>query len=648
MRWFGDEQREPYAILSHRWGSDEITLKEFDLINEHVDNGSSHPSTTKAGYRKIKGCCEKAKENGIDWVWVDTCCIDQTSSAELSEAINSMYRWYSESRVCYVYLDDVSADDTNLTAENSPFRKSVWFTRGWTLQELIAPKNVSFFSQSWTFLNERSKIEKLLEDITGIPFNLLNIYGIHGLSIAQRMCLAAKRETTRKEDIAYCLFGIFDINMPLIYGEGDKAFQRLQEEIIRRTTDQSIFAWGFGASGETHDTGLDRHVSILASSPREFVGCAGIVPYDSRSLKEATRVELTQRGLHFRIPIVRGNLGILKCCLLDDPRKLVAIRLFLSPPRGKLSWIFQKEYVGMRLRGHQLVTIHRSLTLFMEWKLSVVYFETAFAITSSLEKRHIGGRLTMLQSSVPLVYESLHVDHQLITFKTHIHLCVYGSGPPSGTRCEAFFSCRRSDAMNDPRSPDYFYIKAEFYHSIIWGLVSRFLVAHPVSSQSFSPTLERLRKLTWRDGAKHNDMAITLTPLMRTGIYGPGTNITTLEINKPVSANTLGRGVWVRLQPIYTSDIHPKVVVVYICSGLGVYLTCISAGFDFSLIALAIPIWITSLCLSSASQSTADDFTGVVVRVVFLLLFWFPIYFGDSSRQMMDLPRNCTERCYPV
>ncbi|OTA61478.1 HET-domain-containing protein [Hypoxylon sp. EC38] len=327
MRWFGDEQREPYAILSHRWGSDEITLKEFDLINGHVDNGSSHPSTSKAGYRKIEGCCEKAKENGIDWVWVDTCCIDQTSSAELSEAINSMYRWYNESRVCYVYLDDVSADDTNLTAENSPFRKSVWFTRGWTLQELIAPKNVSFFSQSWTFLEERSKIEKLLEDITGIPFNLLNIYGIHGLSIAQRMCLAAKRETTRKEDIAYCLLGIFDINMPLIYGEGDKAFQRLQEEIIRRTTDQSIFAWGFGTSGETHDTGLDRHVSILASSPRGFVGCAGIVPYDSGSLKETTRFELTQRGLRFRIPIVRGNLGILKCCLLDDPRKLVAIRL---------------------------------------------------------------------------------------------------------------------------------------------------------------------------------------------------------------------------------------------------------------------------------------------------------------------------------
>ncbi|KAI1460038.1 HET-domain-containing protein [Annulohypoxylon moriforme] len=245
LRWFNEDEREPYAILSHTWGPEEITFQELTLINRNRDVTASHPSTSKAGYRKIQGCCDQARENGLEWVWVDTCCIDKTSSSELSEAINSMYRWYEESRVCYVYLDDVSSDNTELSANNSPFRKSRWFTRGWTLQELISPKNVSFFSNSWSLLEVRSNIGTLLEEITSIPFAVLWEFGINYFSIAQRMCWAAKRKTTMKEDIAYCLLGIFDINMPLLYGEGDKAFRRLQEEIIRRSTDQTIFVWGF-------------------------------------------------------------------------------------------------------------------------------------------------------------------------------------------------------------------------------------------------------------------------------------------------------------------------------------------------------------------------------------------------------------------
>ncbi|KAM3074278.1 hypothetical protein ACMFMF_006294 [Clarireedia jacksonii] len=216
-----------YAILSHRWGAEEVTFR--DLIDG--------TSKSKAGYVKIRFCGEQAKRNGLQYFWVDTCCIDKSNSTELAEAINSMFSWYRAATKCFVYLSDVSrpcfdsADGYNEPWE-STFRKSEWFTRGWTLQELIAPASVDFFSKEGELLGNKTSLERHICEITGIPVDALRGSPLSDFSVTERMSWAASRETYRPEDKAYSLLGIFDVKMPLIYSEGkDKALQRLREEI---------------------------------------------------------------------------------------------------------------------------------------------------------------------------------------------------------------------------------------------------------------------------------------------------------------------------------------------------------------------------------------------------------------------------------
>lgn len=180
------------------------------------------------------------------WVWIDSCCIDKTSSTELSEAINSMFRWYEQAEVCYAYLADVSSGSSLHTPE-SEFRRSRWHTRGWTLQELIAPSSLLFYSADWVFLGTRSQLSVLLHDITGVwPTLLDRTCGVWQTSIAMRMRWASKRRTTRVEDEAYCLMGLCGVDMPIIYGEGRRAFYRLQLEILKSSPDTSLFTWGSG------------------------------------------------------------------------------------------------------------------------------------------------------------------------------------------------------------------------------------------------------------------------------------------------------------------------------------------------------------------------------------------------------------------
>ena len=222
-----------YAILSHTWGKEEITFEEFGTAL----------AEQKQGYQKIKSTCELAATQGYYYVWVDTCCIVKTSSAELSEAINSMCAWYQESSVCYVYLVDV--DRSGFTES---FPRSRWFTRGWTLQELIAPDNVVFLDKDWNHLGTKIDMRKEVSHCAGIKEHaLISLDVARSMSIAERMSWASHRSTTRVEDRAYSLLGLFDVNMPLLYGEGVKAFVRLQEEILKTSTDQSIFAWGLAA-----------------------------------------------------------------------------------------------------------------------------------------------------------------------------------------------------------------------------------------------------------------------------------------------------------------------------------------------------------------------------------------------------------------
>ena len=228
-----------YAILSHTWrGNTEVSFREMADLDR---------ARKKAGFAKIAKTCELARSDGLAFAWVDTCCIDKTSSAELSEAINSMFQWYESAAVCYVHLGDLATGYRQLAGSPplvSDMARCRWFTRGWTLQELIAPCILVFFDAAWARIGNKQTLSAELARITEIEEAvLLNEKDPSLVSVCERMCWAGRRETTRMEDMAYCLLGIFDINMPLLYGEGYKAFQRLQVEIGRKTVDASLFAW---------------------------------------------------------------------------------------------------------------------------------------------------------------------------------------------------------------------------------------------------------------------------------------------------------------------------------------------------------------------------------------------------------------------
>jgi hypothetical protein len=230
----GDVPR--YAILSHRWEAEEVSFK----------NLMDGTGKKMAGYKKIQFCGEQARRDGLEYFWVDTCCIDKSNAVELAEAINSMFRWYRDATRCYVYLSDVSKLPLDPVKSNElwelTFRKSKWFTRGWTLQELIAPKSVEFFSKEEELLGNKASLEGQLCSVTGIPHKALRGSSLSDFSVTERMAWAATRETTRKEDMAYSLLGIFDVNMPLIYGEGnEKAFRRLREEIEKASKGRFLY-----------------------------------------------------------------------------------------------------------------------------------------------------------------------------------------------------------------------------------------------------------------------------------------------------------------------------------------------------------------------------------------------------------------------
>jgi len=231
---FQGSQIPPYAILSHRWEEEEVTYQD-------LQNGLD-VCQRKQGFAKIQKCCQQAVTDGLEYAWVDTCCIDKSSSADLSEAINSMYQWYQNSAVCYAYLSDAECSgqenamqrlqDPESSDEGLQFLASKWWTRGWTLQELIAPRVVKFFGhddkQQWRQLGEKSTLLELIVYRTPIDRKVLEGSDVRSCSIANRMSWAAERETTRVEDRAYSLLGVFGVNMPLLYGEGERSFIRLQ------------------------------------------------------------------------------------------------------------------------------------------------------------------------------------------------------------------------------------------------------------------------------------------------------------------------------------------------------------------------------------------------------------------------------------
>jgi Heterokaryon incompatibility protein (HET) len=221
----------PYAILSHTWGDDDNEVT-FDDIGKGL-------AKSRVGYTKLQFCGNQARKDKIDYFWVDTCCINKANHVELSEAITSMFRWYRDAVKCYVYLSDVPTrtgddDDETEQAWQSAFRDSRWFTRGWTLQELLAPRCVEFYSREGELLGDKKTLEELIHEITDIAIAALQGASLIEFLVDERLHWAAKRDTKKKEDKAYCLLGIFNVFIPLMYGEEDHAFIRLKEEIEKR------------------------------------------------------------------------------------------------------------------------------------------------------------------------------------------------------------------------------------------------------------------------------------------------------------------------------------------------------------------------------------------------------------------------------
>ncbi|KAI1777389.1 heterokaryon incompatibility protein-domain-containing protein [Hypoxylon cercidicola] len=258
-----DSRRVKYAILSHSWdpdSEDEVTFQ--DMQDEAI-------AKTKSAYAKIEESCKLARKENLDYVWIVTCCIDKSSSVELSEAINSIFKWYEHSTICYAYLADVN-DSRSRSLSTEDFTKGRWLSRGWTLQELIAPPRLDFYDSKLTKFASRTDTDtsaktsaatRIDEAYLNRPTDKQLLDMFSGASIAEYMCWASRRETTREEDIAYCLLGIFVVNMPLLYGEGKQAaFIRLQEEIIKYSDDQSLFAW----APPSNDSRGDHDVILLA------------------------------------------------------------------------------------------------------------------------------------------------------------------------------------------------------------------------------------------------------------------------------------------------------------------------------------------------------------------------------------------------
>jgi hypothetical protein len=353
--YFGS-QIPSYAILSHTWGLEEVTFLDIQNISSGHPNSSTgtatdhqahalsdssterkifeavHPPSVqrKSGYAKIRYACRQAILDSHTYVWIDTCCIDKSSSAELTEAINSMFRWYQDAAICYAYLEDIMLEKgADLTVDS--ICSSKWFTRGWTLQELLAPEEVKFFGSPgsfssagalWIPLGTKFNLADEITSATGIDQASLLVPGqLNQKSIAQRMSWAAKRRTTRPEDMAYCLLGIFGVTMPLLYGEGQVAFFRLQEEIMKYSDDQSLFAWS-----TSHGTQVQS--GIFAPSPANFETRRAIVPIRRRT--HTSPYSMTNKGLQIELPLIEIHgitLGLLDCQYEDDFSRCVGIWL---------------------------------------------------------------------------------------------------------------------------------------------------------------------------------------------------------------------------------------------------------------------------------------------------------------------------------
>ncbi|KAG1840817.1 heterokaryon incompatibility protein-domain-containing protein [Suillus subalutaceus] len=275
-----------FAVLSHRWlDSGEPTF--YDILK----------SFKPYGYEKLVKFCEKASEFGCRLAWSDTCCINKDSSTELEEAIRSMFKWYRDAHVCIAYLSDTTSIDD--------LHEDVWFTRGWTLQELLAPWRMKFYVGNWqpltSDLNDKENFEVIaaLSRATRIPLDDLRHFRPGVRNVHEKMMWASTRTTTRIEDEAYSLIGIFDVSMMVAYGEGKRAFYRLMEAIIRKCEEWQIFAWAGTSSSDS---------AAFPDSPRGYCPLNSVDSNDALLPSTVWRgdqnIAMTKRGLEIKVLLV--------------------------------------------------------------------------------------------------------------------------------------------------------------------------------------------------------------------------------------------------------------------------------------------------------------------------------------------------------
>jgi hypothetical protein len=311
IQFFGEKIPE-YAILSHTWGADDEEVTFENLINGTCKD--------KPGYEKIRLCAEQADLDGLKYSWVDTCCIAKSSSTELEEAINSMYRWYSEAKICYAYLSDMDSstgDDSEELLETGKDdfpKESRWFTRGWTLQELLAPKRIIFFDSNWRKIGEKMTCYNAISSITGINEAVLDSSKISNELYSTVMFWASRRKTSRPEDIAYCLMGMFGVHMSMYYGEGEaKAFRRLQLELFKVESCQSLLTWGGLSESYINSQGSQSSIfpspqafrPILARSPSLFSQFP--VWHRLHTENDAKPWIVTNRGIELQVLVITSK-----------------------------------------------------------------------------------------------------------------------------------------------------------------------------------------------------------------------------------------------------------------------------------------------------------------------------------------------------
>ncbi|KAK5703425.1 hypothetical protein LTR17_022109 [Elasticomyces elasticus] len=339
LETFAPGETPPYAILSHTWEGEEVLYTELEC-------GSAWE---KAQYDKIRNTAKQARQDGHDYVWIDCSCINKHNAVELSEAIN---------KVCYALLSDVTRSDDKVWDEaHTSLINCRYFSRGWTLQEMLAPRHVKFFAEDWTPLGLLSDISVLATRASGVPQKVLNgETKVAECSIAQRLSWASPRTTTKIEDTAYCLLGILGVSMDLRYGEGDQAFVRLQEAILMKSSDLSVLAWT--------DADPAKAIDLLAHSPLNFRNCHDVIHY--ATLEASSEHWRTDKGLKgsFAVYTVNGceddeDMDVkyvsLGCSHESFPEHIMALRVSAAIPAEKFESTLS-VYLGLSSEDSKYAT----------------------------------------------------------------------------------------------------------------------------------------------------------------------------------------------------------------------------------------------------------------------------------------------------